>query len=134
MSQDLIDLAEAVLHKAYAPYSGFLVGAAIRTASGGTYSGCNVENASYGLAMCAERSALAAAVAAEGRNLRVIEVAVRAHRDGRGPNGASPCGACRQALIELGPDAEVHYLDMDLRPVSRRLSELLLDSFHFTPN
>ena len=60
MAQDLIELAQAVLHKAYAPYSGFHVGAAIRSASGQTYAGCNVENASYGLAICAERSALAA--------------------------------------------------------------------------
>lgn len=132
MSKDLIDLAHATLHKAYAPYSGFQVGAAIRSASGGIYFGCNVENASYGLAICAERSALAAAVTAEGAGLRIVEVAVRAERTGEGPNGASPCGACRQALIELGPMALVHYLDMNLKPVSRSLSELLVDSFHFS--
>ena len=129
MAQDLIELAQAVLHKAYAPYSGFHVGAAIRSASGQTYAGCNVENASYGLAICAERSALAAAVSAEGATLRIIEVAVRAERPGVGANGASPCGACRQALIELGPDALVHYLDLELRPVTRPITELLVDSF-----
>lgn len=129
MADDLINLAEQVLHQAYAPYSGFHVGAALRAASGRLYIGCNVENASYGLAICAERSALAAAVSAEGRHLQIVEVAVRAHKVGHGPCGASPCGACRQALIELGPEALVHYLDLALRPVARPLNELLVDSF-----
>ncbi|WP_170113125.1 cytidine deaminase [Ahniella affigens] len=129
MADDLIDLAQQVLHQAYAPYSGFHVGAALRAASGRVYIGCNVENASYGLAICAERSALAAAVSAEGRQLQIVEVAVRANKVGHGPCGASPCGACRQALIELGPDAVVHYLNPELKPVARSLSELLVDSF-----
>lgn len=129
MAHDLIVLAQQVLHQAYAPYSGFHVGAALRASSGKIYVGCNVENASYGLAICAERSALAAAVTQEGRNLQIIEVAVRAERAGHGRCGASPCGACRQALIELGPTARVHYLDLDLQPVSRMLQELLVDSF-----
>ncbi len=80
---------------AYAPYSGYAVGAAVRTSRGDVFCGCNVENASYGLTMCAERNALAAAVAAG--QPRVCALAVTA----RGPAWPLPCGACRQVLAEF---------------------------------
>ncbi len=82
---------------AYAPYSGFAVGAAVRTKSGAVFTGCNVENASYGATICAERAALAAAVAAGERELVAIAIASGAK------SPISPCGICRQCLAELAP-------------------------------
>src|SRR5206468_2912133 len=89
----LIEKARAVAGRAYAPYSNFRVGAAVLTDTGRVYSGCNVENASYGLTICAERTAIFSAVAGEGGNdLRIRAVAVL-NDDG---TPCSPCGACRQ--------------------------------------
>ena len=96
--QALFEAARAVQAKAYAPYSRFKVGAAIRTPSGAVFTGCNVENASYGLGICAERSAAVAMALAgpEDRGIRLVAVA--------SPNAAPcfPCGACRQFLREFG--------------------------------
>jgi len=90
---------EAATH-AYAPYSRFHVGAAALVDDGRIVRGCNVENASYGLTVCAERNAVAAAVAAGARRLRAVAVCT--------PTAATPCGACRQVLAELaGPDAPI---------------------------
>ncbi len=99
----LLAAARAMLDHAYAPYSNFHVGAAVLTQSGATYTGCNVENASYGLTICAERAAVCAAVAAEGDTLKIRAVAVINNNDAP----CAPCGACRQVLFEFGPDAEV---------------------------
>ena len=93
---ELIAAAEAARRHAYAPYSGFAVGAAVLDEAGAVSVGCNVENASYGLTMCAERAALFAAMAAGAA--RVVAVAVVV--DGE---TASPCGACRQVMTELCP-------------------------------
>jgi|ERR1051326_1289192 len=95
--------ARDVLNRAYAPYSKFHVGAAILSASGNVYVGCNVENASYGLTICAERSAISAGIAAEGPSFRIRAVAVFNSKDAP----CSPCGACRQVIFEFGPDADV---------------------------
>ncbi len=92
----LVQAASAARERAYAPYSGFRVGAAVRTADGAIYTGCNIENASYSLSHCAERVAIHRAVADGHR--RLVEVAVVA--DGREP--AMPCGACRQVMAEFG--------------------------------
>jgi len=100
---ELVAAARAALKHAYAPYSKFHVGAAILTADGKTFTGCNVENASYGLTVCAERNAIFAAVAAEGSGMRIKAVAVATERDGP----CAPCGACRQVIFEFGPDALV---------------------------
>jgi cytidine deaminase len=91
----LIRAARSVRRRAHAPYSGFRVGAAALTSSGAMVTGCNVENASYGLSICAERAAIHRAVA-EGHR-RVVAVAVSAGRV-----GAMPCGACRQVMAEFG--------------------------------
>ncbi|HEX7668268.1 MAG TPA: cytidine deaminase [Polyangiaceae bacterium] len=105
MSDDLIEAliesARAVREKAYAPYSGFPVGAAVLSESGKIYVGCNVENASYGATLCAERSAIVQMVAAGERQILTVAVFV----DGEEP--AMPCGLCRQVIAELGPHAEI---------------------------
>ncbi len=97
----LLQAALAARERAYAPYSGFAVGAALLTASGEIYCGCNVENASYGLSICAERVAVVSAVAAGQRDFVAIAVVTPT----AGP--ASPCGACRQTLAEFNPGMQV---------------------------
>jgi len=101
--EQLLSTARAAFRNAHAPYSNFRVGSAILTERGAIYSGCNVENASYGLTICAERNAIFAAVAAEGSGMRIKAVAVATERDGP----CAPCGACRQVIFEFGPDALV---------------------------
>ena len=104
---DLIRQAQSVARNAYAPYSNFRVGAAV-LGERGTYLGTNVENASSGLSLCAERSALAAAVAAgETKVLAVAVACIDATGEGRPPGALLPCGACRQWLAELAPDAKI---------------------------
>jgi cytidine deaminase len=92
----LLRAARAVRRRAHAPYSKFAVGAAVLDERGRVHVGCNVENASYGLTVCAERNAVAAAVAAGAHRIRAVAVA----SDAAPP--ASPCGACRQVIAELG--------------------------------
>jgi cytidine deaminase len=99
----LLDAAREALGQAYAPYSGIKVGAAVLTAKGQVFSGGNVENASYGLSLCAERAAIAAAVAGEGPSMRIKALAVVSDQAGPFP----PCGACRQVIFEFGPEALV---------------------------
>jgi len=91
----LLAAAKAAQRRAYAPYSKFRVGAALLTKSGKIYTGCNVENASYGLTICAERVALAKAVSEGHRKFKAIAVVAPSA-------GLSPCGACRQVLAEFG--------------------------------
>ena len=95
---DLIKAALAARLNAYAPYSNYQVGAAILTETGKIVSGCNVENASYGLCNCAERTAIFGAVADEGPGMRVRACAVATD------DGGTPCGPCRQVLAEFAPD------------------------------
>lgn len=104
---ELLAMAKHAYENAYAPYSNFRVGAAILLASGEIFYGCNVENASYGLTNCAERTAVFSAVAALGaKQVRIRAVAVVNDRN----VACSPCGACRQVMSEFGPDAEIFYL------------------------
>ena len=104
---ELIQAAIEAQKQAYAPYSNFPVGAAIRTASGKIYKGCNVENASFGLTNCAERVAAGTAVAAGDRDFTAVAVVSR--------TGVSPCGACRQFLAEFNPKLAVLMVD-SLKP------------------
>jgi len=99
----LVEAARAAVQHAYAPYSHFKVGAALLTAKNEIFSGCNVENASYGLTNCAERTAVFSAVAQSGPDLLIKAIAVV--NDQGVP--CSPCGACRQVIYEFGPDAIV---------------------------
>lgn len=121
----LLEEARRAAGHAYAPYSGFRVGAAVDTELG-VFSGCNVENASYGLCLCAERSALAAAVGAGARKIRAIAVSCVDAKAGLGVAGRSPCGACRQWMLELAPDARVH---LDGVPGAFRVQDLLPAGF-----
>jgi cytidine deaminase len=120
----LVAAARAVRSHAHAPYSKFKVGAAVRDERGRIHVGCNVENASYGLTVCAERNAVAAAVAAGARRIRVVAVASGA----RPP--ASPCGACRQVIAELGgADTEVLIAGATGAPERTTLGALLPRAF-----
>lgn len=118
----LIATAIAAKKCAHAPYSGFAVGAALLLDNGTVVSGCNVENASFGLTVCAERNAVAAAVAGGARRFRAIAVVT----DVSPP--ASPCGACRQVLAEFG-DCTVVLANPAGNRVVTSVSELLPDAF-----
>jgi cytidine deaminase len=119
--KQLIALAAEARGKAYAPYSSYAVGAALLAASGAVYSGCNVENASYGLSMCAERTAAFKAVCAGEREFSAIAVVTQ--------NGVAPCGACRQVLVEFGPQMRVLVADVEGNCREYRLPQLLLEAF-----
>jgi cytidine deaminase len=120
---ELIHQAIEVRKRAYAPYSKFLVGAAVRTKSGKTFLGCNVENASYGLAVCAERSAVFAAITAGEKQFECMAIATQ--------GAAMPCGACRQVLSEFNPDLPIYIVDADKpeKIIEGSLWELLPGAF-----
>jgi cytidine deaminase len=120
---ELLRAALEVQQRAYAPYSNFHVGAAIRTASGKIFTGANVENASFGLTICAERVAAGTAVAAGDREFTHVAVVSR--------GGVSPCGACRQFLAEFAPDVPISMIDPARPDVIHRttLTELLPGRF-----
>jgi cytidine deaminase len=115
----LIEAALTVRGNASAPYSGFAVGAALRTTSGSVYVGCNVEVASYSLTCCAERVAVFSAVADGERTFEAIAVVCP------GETPVAPCGACRQVLAEFAPDLTVWMATPDHVVVRTTLSELL---------
>jgi cytidine deaminase len=115
--------ARAAAGKAYAPYSRFPVGAAVVGSSGRVYSGCNVENASFGLCNCAERTAIFSAVAAG--ETAVVAVVVYTPT----PLPTAPCGACRQVINEFGPDALVISVCDSKNRIDTRLSALLPGAF-----
>lgn len=115
--------AEATLPNAHAPYSGLHVAAALADASGRVFAGVNVENASYGLTVCAERNAVAAAVAAGARELRALVVVSSA------AHAITPCGACRQVLLELAPDLPVRCYGRNGSKLFTTARKLLPDAF-----
>ncbi len=119
-------MAEAVKarKRAYAPYSRFAVGAALLAKDGSVHLGCNVENASYGLTICAERNAVWKAVSEGVTEFTAIAVTAR---DGR---GAPPCGSCRQVLHEFAPNMSVYWRDARGRILKRKLTELLPNAFN----
>jgi len=124
-ARDLLKVAAEAATHAYAPYSNFRVGAAVQ-GERGVYAGANVENASYGLSLCAERSALAAAIGAGERKFSAVAVACIDAPAGANLPEHAPCGACRQWLIELAPDAELAMLGVD---ATMRVRDLLPHAF-----
>ena len=120
----LIDAARSARDNAYCRYSGFAVGAAIQMTSGRIYGGCNVENRTYGLTVCAERVAVASAIAAGERE--IVAVAVITDTD----PPATPCGPCREVLSEFGsPDLPVLLANTNGDQVEHRLRDLLPHPF-----
>ncbi len=118
---ELIDFAIKARRKAYAPYSHYKVGAALLGKSGKVYTGCNVENASYGHTICAERTAVVKAVSEGETEFEAIAVVTK--------NSGSPCGACRQVLSEFAPSLIVYIADKDGEFRTTTLKDLLPDSF-----
>lgn len=122
----LIAYATAARESAYAPYSKYQVGAAVMMDSGEIYTGCNVENASYGLCICAERTAIVKAVSTGERKIKAVAVATA--------GGGSPCGACRQFISEFADDETVVIIhDVTEEQPERMFSmaELLPEAFKF---
>jgi cytidine deaminase len=117
--KELLAAAKSAMKVAYAPYSKFSVGAAVRTKSGKIFRGCNVENVSFGLTICAERSAVAAAISAGERDFVVIAVVANSKKP------ALPCGACRQVLAEFNPAMKVVAATPDGVSQEFELTELL---------
>ena len=122
MADRLVDAARAAQQQAYCPYSHYRVGAALEAEDGRVFVGCNVENASYGLTNCAERTAVFAAVSAGARRFRRIVVATDSEPPG------PPCGACRQVLAEFGAELEVESVG-PTQSRRWRIGELLPDAF-----
>src|ERR1700690_3487516 len=120
----LLLTARRAMKNAYAPYSKFRVGAALLTTTGKLFLGCNVENASYGVTNCAERTAIFSAVAQLGSKIEIQAVAI-ANDHGV---ACSPCGACRQVIYEFGPDATVFFQGAT-GPKQAHITELLPEGF-----
>jgi cytidine deaminase len=121
---DLLRRARTARQRAYAPYSHFHVGAVVVTAEGEVVEGANVENASYGLTMCAERVAIGT-MAAAGLRGPIVAVAVV----GDGEDALMPCGACRQVIFEFGPEAVVYGSGDGGRPLRSSIRDLLPHAF-----
>ena len=124
VAESLLERARAARAHAYVPYSHFPVGAALLAADGTIFTGCNVENASYGLTNCAERVALGKAVSEGVREFRAVAVVGPA-----GQESCPPCGACRQVLYEFGPRMQVVLPDEAGAPMIRLACELLPGAF-----
>ena len=119
----LINMARKAQERAYAPYSGFRVGAALQGISGKVYTGCNVENASYGLTMCAERTAVAKAVSEGEQQFKALALV------GDGQGFVFPCGACLQVMAEFAPDLVILLSDRKGHVATFSLKELLPHTF-----
>ncbi|MGI5970388.1 MAG: cytidine deaminase [Oscillospiraceae bacterium] len=126
---ELLSLAHDAMQNAYAPYSGFKVGAAIECRDGSVFTGCNVENSAYPAALCAERAAVGAAVAAG--NTDFISIAIV---PSGGDTFCTPCGMCRQVLAEFSDEMQVLCARPDGRYVSYRMRELLPYGFKLKKN
>lgn len=118
-------MALSVIKNAYAPYSKFRVGAVVHTKSGAVYTGVNIENASYGLTVCAERVAIFKAVSEGDREIEEVIVAVE------GDEFVAPCGACRQVIAEFNPHAKIIMVNGKGEVKETTLDRLLPDVFTF---
>ncbi|WP_461505207.1 cytidine deaminase [Pseudothermotoga elfii] len=122
-NDELIELAIDAMKRAYVPYSNFRVGAVVVSKSGKIFTGCNVENASYGLSICAERVAIFSAIASGEEIEKLVVVADT-------PQPVSPCGACRQVMSEFG-DFEVVLANTNGDIITTKVSDLLPHAFKF---
>ena len=122
--RELFEKAARARTHSYSPYSAYAVGAAVRLKNGRIYSGCNVENSTYGATTCAEQIAIYKAVSEEGK-IEIADVLVITESD----PPASPCGICRQVIAEFGLGAEVHCFNPEGKVRSHKLSDLLPDAF-----
>ena len=120
---DLLERAKMAREHAYIPYSGFAVGAAVLTGQGEIYTGCNIENASYGATCCAERVALFKAVSQGEQDIRAIAVVAGAKQP------VPPCGICRQVMVELAPQALVVMANLEGKLEIREVGQLLPGPF-----
>lgn len=121
-TQELLDLAKSNLKNSYVPYSNFQVSAALKTKSGQVFSGVNVENVSYGLTNCAERTCLFNYVTATGANDPIVEMVVM----GRTPGPISPCGACRQVMTEfLTTDTKITLANNEFKTYETNIEKML---------
>lgn len=120
---DMAKRAKAISEKAYCPYSTFRVGAVVLTDDGQMFEGCNVENASYGLAICAERNAVFQMVARDNQSIIAVCIYTPTHEP------AAPCGACRQVINEFGPDALIMSVCDGPDVLKKKLSQLLPEAF-----
>ena len=125
--EELVKLAKEAMMQAYAPYSGFYVGAALLCADGSVYQGCNIENAAYGPTNCAERTAFFKAVYDGHRDFKAI--AICGGKGGQITGAFPPCGVCRQVMREFCQDDFTIYLVTDQGYETRTLTQLLPDSF-----
>jgi cytidine deaminase len=130
----LMESAKAAASRAYAPYSRFKVGCALRTGTGQIYCGCNVENASYSATLCAERAALAAAVAAEGPTPAIDQLVVYAIGTDGEHSACPPCGICRQVIAEVAPTARIGFFPTADLFVERLAHALLPEAFEGASN
>ena len=121
--RNLIDLATDAMANSYSPYSRFKVGAAVESADGPVFTGCNIENAAFGATMCAEAAAIASAVSAGKREFKRIAII------SEGTSYCFPCGTCRQLLNEFSPNMEVLSARADGRYVSYPLTSLMPMAF-----
>lgn len=120
----MLEVAKTVLKNAYAPYSHFQVGCCIKTEKGTFFSGCNIENASYGLTLCAEASAIAAMVTAGENKIKEIVVI------SSGEEICTPCGACRQRLFEFStPNTQIYMYSASDKKLEAKLFDLLPHTF-----
>jgi cytidine deaminase len=117
--------ARRAMKNAHAPYSKFKVGAALLTTTGKIFLGCNVENASYGMTNCAERTAIFTAVAELGPRMEIRAIAVANHHNAP----CSPCGACRQVIYEFGPKAVVYFRGKSGKDTELPITDLLPEGF-----
>jgi len=121
--QKLINKAEEARLNAYAPYSKFTVGSAVMTKEGAIFTGCNIENASLGLSICAERVAIYKAVSSGYKSFKALAII------GDTEEPCTPCGACRQVMLEFSPDMEIIMTNLNQKIKITKAKELLPDIF-----
>jgi cytidine deaminase len=123
--EKLMEKAKKVRKNAYAPYSGFKVGSAVLTNDGKIFTGCNIENASFGLSVCAERIALFKAISMGYKDFQAIAIICNSEKP------CTPCGACRQVMIEFSPEMDVIMCNLHSKIIIKKAKQLIPDAFEY---